>query len=138
MQEMVRKAYFRDQKSKRQIARELGIHRDTVTRLLERPAGKSPSYQLSRPKASPVTGTYLGVIAAWLKADEAAPRKQQHTAQRIYQRLQAEYGFQGSERRIREIVSQLRQKPPESFIPLGFQPGEMAAHAVASNVTGQK
>ncbi|HEY9685589.1 MAG TPA: IS21 family transposase [Coleofasciculaceae cyanobacterium] len=126
MQEMVRKAYFRDKKSKRQIARELGIHRDTVTRLLERQAGERPRYRIPHAKARPVTGMILGVIEAWLKADEEAPRKQQHTAQRIYRRLQEEYGFQGSERRIREIVAELRQKPKESFLPLGFQPGEMA------------
>lgn len=126
MQEMVRKAYFRDKKSKRQIARELGIHRDTVTRLLERQAGERPSYRLPHAKTRPVTGMVLGVIEAWLKADEEAPRKQRHTAQRIYRRLQEEYGFQGSERRIREIVAKLRQKPKESFLPLGFQPGEMA------------
>jgi transposase len=125
MQEMVRKAYFRDKKSKRQIARELGIHRDMVTRLL-RQSNEPPRYRLAQAKASPVTEKYLGIIEAWLKADEEAPRKQRHTAQRIYRRLREEYGFTGSERRIREIVAEHLKKPREVFLPLGFEPGEMA------------
>lgn len=126
MQEVVRKAHLREGKSKRQIARELGIHRDTVTRLLEYEAGKPPRYCLSKAKNKPITGRYLGIIEAWLKADESAPPKQRHTAQRIWDRLREEYGFTGSERRIREIVAALRQKPKECYLPLGFEPGEMA------------
>jgi transposase len=91
MQEMVRKAFVRDGKSKRQIARDPGIHRETVTRLLARAPGVLAQYPRRTANKSPVTGPYLGVIEAWLKADEQAPRKQRHTAQRIYDRLVAEY-----------------------------------------------
>ena len=125
MQEIVRKAYIRDGKSKRQIARELGIHRDTVTRLLKYEAGEPPRYHLSRSKDKPVVGRYLSIIEAWLEADRSAPPKQRHTAHRIWERLCEEYGFAGSERRIREVVAELRQKPKESYLPLGFEPGEM-------------
>ncbi len=37
-----------------------------------------------------------------------------------------EYQFPGSYRRVLEVVAQLRQKPREVFLPLAFQPGEMA------------
>lgn len=126
MQEIVRKAYFREEKSKRQIARELGIHRDTVTRLLTCEPGEAARYHLSQSKDKPVTGRYLGIIEAWLAADQSAPPKQRHTAHRIWERLRDEYGFTGSERRIRELVAALRQTPKETYLPLGFEPGEMA------------
>lgn len=122
--EAVRKACLRDGKSQRAVARELGIARNTVGKLLKETAPRA--YQLRKAKNKPVTGTYLGVIEAWLQADEASPRKQRHTAQRIYARLREEYGFTGSERRIREVVAELKQKPREVFLPLGFEPGEMA------------
>lgn len=124
MQEMVRKAVLRDGKSQRRISRELGIHRETVKRMLQQEG--LPRYQRSKPKLHPVMGPYLGVIESWLQADEEAPRKQRHTARRICERLREEYGFTGSERRVREVVAELRQKPKEVFLPLGFQPGEMA------------
>jgi hypothetical protein len=51
----------------------------------------------------------MPIIEAWLESDLHAPKKQRHTARRIFQRLREEYGFTGSERRIREIVSALKQ-----------------------------
>lgn len=124
MQEVIRKAIVRDGKSKRQVARELGIHRNTVSRLLE--ADGPQRYTLNQPKKKPVIESVFPVIEAWLKADEKAPRKQRHTARKIYERLREEYGFTGSERRIREVVAELRKKPKEVFLPLAFEPGEMA------------
>jgi len=89
-------------------------------------AGEPPRYHLSRNKDKPVTGRYLGIIESWLEADLSGPPKQRHTAHRIWERLCEEYGFTGSERRIREVVAAFRQKPKESYLPLGFEPGEMA------------
>lgn len=125
MKELVRKAYYREQKSKREIARELGIHRNTVSRLLKLEPSEIPKLQ-RKDWHSPVVGPYMAVIQAWLEMDALAPRKQQHTAKRIYDRLVEEYQFQGSYRRIREVVAELRQKPKEVFLPLVFEPGEMA------------
>lgn len=107
MKELVRKAYYRDQKSKREIAHELGIHRDTVSRLLKLEPSEIPKLQRKN-WHSPVMSPYMAVIKAWLEMDTLAPRKQQHTANRIYDRLVEEYQFQGSYRRIREVVAELR------------------------------
>lgn len=125
MKERVRKAYHRDRKSKRQIAREFGIHRDTVSRLLSGDANEAPRLQ-RQTWTAPVLGPFLPVIEAWLKEDEASPKKQRHTAQRIYERLVEEHEFKGSDRRVREVVAAIRQKPKEVFLPLAFEPGEMA------------
>ncbi|MHB9145722.1 MAG: hypothetical protein ACYC5Y_10365 [Symbiobacteriia bacterium] len=43
----------------------------------------------------PVMGPFVEVVKAWLKADEAVPRKQRHTTRRIYDRLVTECGFTG-------------------------------------------
>src|SRR4051794_6048852 len=113
MKEIVRKACLRDGQSKRWVARTLGMSRNTVRKLLKEPG--VPAYQLKEAKPKPVMGVFIPIIEAWLKQDEEAPRKQRHTAKRIYDRLVQEHGFQGSERRVREIVAQLREKPRESF-----------------------
>jgi transposase len=126
IQEAIRKAYYRDKKGIRQIVRELGVARNTVRKILADETCEPPRYRLGQPKRQPVMGAYLGVIEGWLKADEEAPRKQRHTAKRIYERLREEYGFTGSERRVREVVAECQKKPKEGFLPLGFQPGEMA------------
>lgn len=126
IQEAVRKAYYRDSKSIRRIVRELGIARNTVRKILFMENPGPPRYRLNQNKPKPVLDPFMPIIEGWLDEDERSPRKQRHTARRIYGRLREEYGFGGSERRIREVVAELRQKPKEVFLPLAFEPGEMA------------
>lgn len=54
-----------------------------------------------------------------LKADQALPRKQRHTAKRILERLQ-EAGFTGGYTAVRELT----QRNQEVFVPLVHPPGE--------------
>lgn len=123
--EIVRKAILRDGKSKRQVAKELGIHRNTITRLLKMENQEIPQFQRKKWK-NPVLGPYIPIIETWLKQDETAPKKQRHTATRIYERLREEYDFTGGKRTIQQYVSKVRQKPQEVALPLIFEPGEMA------------
>jgi transposase len=126
LQEAIRKAKFKDGKSNRRIANELGISRNTVKRVVTQPKVSVPVYTRTKPLTLPVMGPYLGIIETWLREDAKAPRKQQHTGKRIYDRLVEEYQFVGSYRRVLEVVAQYRQKPQEVFAPLAFKPGEMA------------
>lgn len=125
-QEAVRKAHCVDGKSQREIARELGYSRNTVSRLLKTKAGEKRRYQLKQSKPKPTLGQYESWIAGILEEDARAPRKQRHTARRLYERLKTELGYSGSERGVRALVAGLRQKPKEVFLPLAFEPGEMA------------
>ncbi len=43
-----------------------------------------------------------------IESDKKAPRKQHHTAHKIYERLVAEYGFEGCEASVRRTVAELR------------------------------
>src|SRR5262249_22909599 len=119
-----RKACLRDGKSQRAVSQELGIARNTISKLLKDP--DPPRYHLTKAKEKPVLGDYQEIIQTWLAEDEASPRKQQHTAKRIYDRLVAEHNFPGCERTVRKYVAEIRQRMPESFVPLAFKPGEMA------------
>lgn len=126
IQEAVRKAHLKDNKSKRAIARELGLSRNTVKKLLDAKPGEIPVYRQTRRKARPVLGPYEGIINSWLESDKQAPVKQRHTAKKIFDRLKDEYGFSAGERTVREYVAKVKAKPREVFLPLQFQPGEMA------------
>ena len=83
---------------------------------------------LKKPRPRPVTGPYLEVIRAWLVEDLQAPRKQRHTARRVYDRLVAERGFKGSESIIRKVVAEIKKEiaPKKGFLPLEAAPGEQA------------
>ena len=60
--EMVRKAHFREGKSKSQIARDLDMNRRTVNKLLKMAPDEVPQYHLKKEKIRPALGAYLGII----------------------------------------------------------------------------
>ncbi|MEW6275569.1 MAG: IS21 family transposase [Bacillota bacterium] len=111
-------------KSIRWIARELKMSRKTIRKALK--DALPPTYNLTRQKPKPVTGTIQPIVEQWLAADEAKPKKQRHTANRIYERLVQEYGYQGSKASIHMLVHKLRQKERETYVPLSFEPGTNA------------
>lgn len=55
-----------------------------------------------------MTGPWEDVVRGWLTADLTAPRKQRHTARRVWQRLVDEHGAQVSESAIRGVVARLK------------------------------
>ncbi len=124
--EMVRKAHFREGKSKSQIARDLDMNRRTVNKLLKMAPDEVPQYHLKKEKIRPALGAYLGIIQHWLELDTQSPKKQRHTAQRIYERLREEHGYTGSYSAVRDYLKQVKKSPKEVFLPLAFAPGEMA------------
>ena len=54
-----------------------------------------PGYRRSKPVRRPKLDAFTGVIDRILDEDRVAPRKQRHTAKRIFERLRDEHGFTG-------------------------------------------
>lgn len=124
--EQIRRAFFIEGKTIRQIARERHHSRDTVKQALADPS--PPEYNPEGPRDCPVMGAYQEIIDGWLLDDQKRPRKQRHTAHRVYERLREEYQFQGAESSVRRFV-RLRKDVLEIgrrdvFIPLEFGPGQ--------------
>ena len=55
--------------------------------------------------------------------DHRVPRKQRHTAKRIYERLRDEYGFDGGYTVVKDYVREHRRRTREMFVPLSHPPG---------------
>ena len=51
------------------------------------------------------------------------PRKQRHTAQRIFERLRDEHGFTGGYTIVKDYVRSRRRSSREAFVPLHHPPG---------------
>jgi len=66
---------------------------------------------------------FKAIIERWLEEDKSQPKKQRHTAHRIYTRLVGEHNFTGGERTVRQYISRLKPNFQEMFIPLEFDPG---------------
>lgn len=117
----VRVAVTLDGMSIREAARQFNLHRETVRKMLAFSA--PPGYQQSKARKRPVLDPFTGVIDEILRSDLEVPRKQRHTAHRIFERLRDEHGYPGCESVVRDYVSRHRPREREVFIPLEHKPG---------------
>ena len=109
--------------SQRQIAAALHISRNTVKKYWDGDSVPWERKDYSR-EASVLTDDVVAFVRQCLDEDAHSPRKQHHTAKRIYERLVAECGFSGGETTVRRLVRELREKPQEAFVPLAFPAGD--------------
>jgi transposase len=105
--EKIRRAYFIENKSMRQIAEEMGHSRDTVKKAIE--SAEPAKYTLRKPRPAPVLGLYKARTDELLAENEHLPRKQRYTARKIYEDIQAK-GYKGSESNLRHYIAQRRRE----------------------------
>ena len=70
---------------------------------------------------------WQGVIDAILQEDKRRPKKQRHTAKRIFERLKAEHAYPGGYTIVKDYVRESRISSQEMFVPLSHAPGEAQA-----------
>ena len=107
--------------SKRAAARRFGIDPRTVDKMVE--FSVPPAYRRLKPPARPKLGPFIALIDKILADDTGRPKKQQHTAKRIFERLRDEHGFAGGVTIVKDYVAGWRQRSQEMFVPLVHPPG---------------
>jgi hypothetical protein len=120
--EQIRRSYYIERKSQRQIAKEGGRSRKTVKQIVE-PERKGKEGRAGR-QGGLVYEPYRGRVEELLQENEHLPVKQQYTAAKIYEVIKEE-GYGGCESRVRQEVGKWkkRQKPGEVYVPLSDEPG---------------
>jgi transposase len=104
--EAIRRDARREGLSIRELAVRHGVHRRAVRQAL---ADAVPPLRKVYPRrARPAIDLWVEVIDGWLLADRAVPRKQRHTARRVWQRLVAEHGAQVAEVTVSRYVARRR------------------------------
>ena len=117
----VRRAVMVDGMSIREASRVFGLHRDTVRKMLV--FSVPPGYLRQSPPKRPKLEPFTGVIDRILESDLSVPRKQRHTAKRIFERLRDEHGFGGQYTSVKDYVREHRRRSQEMFVPLSHSPG---------------
>jgi len=89
----VRRFCFVEGHSSRHASRVFGLSRAMVRKMLtySEPSG----YRRNQPIQRPVLGPFTDVIDAILEDDTLCPKKQRHTAQRIFDRIRDEHSYPG-------------------------------------------
>jgi transposase len=111
--------------SHREAARRFGVHRNTISKMLQYSA--PPGYRRREAAVSPKLGPHIAWIDAVLEADRGVHTKQRHTAQRLFDRLRAEEGYTGGYTVVREYVAAATLRTREMFVPLSHRPGHAQA-----------
>jgi len=102
------------------------VHRRTVRQAIEDavpPPRKTPQ------RDAPVLGPWKDTIRGWLVDDLEVPKKQRHTAHRVWERLVGEHGAQVGESTVRRYVAGVKAdlaKSPLVAVPQTHRLGEEA------------
>jgi transposase len=121
----IRRAVIADGLSRRDAAKQFGVHRNTIAKMLQ--FSIPPGYRRRERPVSKKLGPHMAWIAAILEGDRSVHKKQRHTAQRIFDRLRDERGFSGRYTIVREYVAQATLRGREMFVPLSHRPGHAQA-----------
>ncbi len=108
-----------------EIARELGVSRNTVAKYADM-EDMSPAPPLPAARPRPSLDGHGEWIDSVLAGDLGAPRKQRHTARRIYDRLVAERGYSGSYSSVCRHVAEWRAgrgAAGDGYLELEWAPG---------------
>jgi transposase len=117
----VRRYVALDHHSRREAARHFGISRDMVAKMMVH--AQPPGYRRKLPAKRPKLERFLPWIEDLLKSDQEMPRKQRHTARRIFERLRDEHGYTGGLSVVQEVVHDREVRHREMFVPLVHPPG---------------
>lgn len=126
-------------RSQRTAAKQFGVSRDTVAKLLqEPPETRERRYRRHRPHPTPVRDQILPHLERWLAENQRLQRiapKQRWTAHRMWVELRT-MDIPVGESTVRHMVRGLRPRRQQAYVPLRFEPGERGefdfGHAVIS------
>jgi len=119
--DLVRRMFFREGLSRREISRRTGIHRKTIDKMLS--YSSPPGYRQKAPRKKTKLWSFIPIIDRILEDDTKAPKKQRHTAKRIFDRLKDEYGYGGGYTIVKDYVRDKKVRLREVFVPLVQRPG---------------
>ena len=125
--EEIRKAHDREDLGIRALSARFAVHRRVVRQALESPI-PPPRKPVVRP--APLLDPWKPTIDGWLADDEKVPKKQRHTARRVYQRLIEEHGADIGESTVRRYVAEVKARRPVALaqvnVPQSHPAGEEA------------
>ena len=121
----VRRAVFVEGISQREAARRFGLSRTTVAKMMQ--FSLPPGYRRRQAPRRPKLQPYIGIIDQILDQDASTPKKQRHTAWRLFERLCQEYGYEGGYTTVKDYVREKRLSGQEMFVPLHHRPGHAQA-----------
>ena len=122
--ELVRTAHRVYGKNISELSRMTGHSRNTIKKAIR---GEPWGYKEREHQPFPVLEPYTETIDTWIEGDKDQPKKQRHTARRVYHRLIEEHDYSGCESTVRRYVRLAKVKfgigTSKAFIPCDPEAG---------------
>jgi transposase len=121
----IRFEHFQNGKGIKRIARELGIARETVRKVLRSGATELSDKREVQPQRK--LGSWVETLTAILESEEKLPRRERRSTIRLFEEQRGR-GYDGAHDSVHRFVKGWRadraRTPAQAFIPLRFDPGE--------------
>ncbi len=121
----IRRAYFQDKKSIKQICRELRVSRKTVRKVIRSGATELTYERTIQPL--PKIGPWKDMLDEMLTVNSRKPKRERLTRIRIFEELRA-LGYDGGYDAVRRYAASWSKEEEEAtaaaYVPLTFDPGE--------------
>ena len=120
----IRRDHFVHGKSIKTIARERGVSRNTVRKVLR--SNETAFHYERSAQPRPKLGEHIGALEAMLEHNARASRRERLTLMRMFELLQAQ-GYTGGYDAVRRHAQRWRRergREADAYVPLTFEPGE--------------
>ena len=121
----IRRAFHDQRQGIKTIARDLGVSRGTVRKVVR---GDDTEFKYERlVQPAPRLGAFVGDLTTILEAEAALPRREQRSTQRLFEELRGR-GYEGAHDSVHRFAKAWRQErsrlPAKAYVPMNFAPGE--------------
>lgn len=121
----IRRAFHEERRGIKTIAREFGVSRTTVRKVVR--TDKTEFRYERSVQPAPRLGAFVGDLTAILEAEASLPRRERRSTQRLFEELRGR-GYEGAHDSVHRFAKSWRQEHGRAvataFVPMSFAPGE--------------
>ena len=121
----IRRAYFEQHRSIKEIVRTLSVSRATVRKVVR---GHQTEFKYERGvQPAPRLGDWVEVLTEILEQEAKLPKRERRSTQRLFEELRGR-GYDGAHDSVHRFVKAWRNErvrvPVRAYVPMSFAPGE--------------
>ena len=121
----IRRAYFEQERTIKEIVRTLSVSRATVRKVIR--GGKTEFNYAREVQPAPKLGEWVEVLTEILEKEAKLPRRERRSTQRLFEELRGR-GYDGAHDSVHRFAKGWREErarvPARAFVPMSFAPGE--------------
>ena len=121
----IRRAFFEQERSIKEIVRTLSVSRATVRKIVR---GGQTEFKYARDvQPTPKFGEWVEPLIKILEVESKLPKRERRSTQRLYEELRGR-GYDGAHDSVHRFVKSWREEkarvPVHAYVPMSFAPGE--------------